>query len=331
MPLKDVARRIVPGSAYDGASTAKRAVAEYWERRTEFSRDAKRYWKYALARERANGSLSPVQLEAQLTRDYHRVEKGMTLRRPRRPFGRAVNARLQTLLSGAAPSGSLNPQVLASATSAVDGLARWNEDGVISDELAPRMNDTSTRNESGNEALGLFGSRRSVRDFRSDPPPLDIVRDAIAAASYSPSVCNRQPWKAYVYTGERVAELLAFQNGNAGFTNDIPMLIITTVELGYFSGPGERNQAWIEGGIFSSTLMWALHGTSIQSCMLNLSLTTRRSDALRAAAGIPQSEVLIMMLAVGYANEGVRVARSPRKNVASLISHEPPVRDAISA
>ena len=40
--------------------------------------------------------------------------------------------------------------------------------------------------------------RRSVRDFSSDPVPLDLVDNAIEAAASAPSGANRQPWRFVV-------------------------------------------------------------------------------------------------------------------------------------
>ena len=53
-------------------------------------------------------------------------------------------------------------------------------------------------------------TRRSVRGFRADPVPLDLVRDMLAAAARAaPSATNTQPWRVYVLTGEARARLSA--------------------------------------------------------------------------------------------------------------------------
>ena len=46
--------------------------------------------------------------------------------------------------------------------------------------------------------LGELRRRRTVRDFASDPVPLDIIESAIEAAATAPSGANRQPWKFVV-------------------------------------------------------------------------------------------------------------------------------------
>lgn len=44
-------------------------------------------------------------------------------------------------------------------------------------------------------------ARRSVRAFRPDPVPQDLLREVLEIASRSPSGTNIQPWKVHVVTG----------------------------------------------------------------------------------------------------------------------------------
>lgn len=44
-------------------------------------------------------------------------------------------------------------------------------------------------------------SRRSVRAFRSDPVPAELIRELLQTACLAPSGTNIQPWKVHVVTG----------------------------------------------------------------------------------------------------------------------------------
>jgi nitroreductase len=44
--------------------------------------------------------------------------------------------------------------------------------------------------------------RRSIRRFRPDPVPSEVVEDVLAVAARAPSGANMQPWKVHVVTGE---------------------------------------------------------------------------------------------------------------------------------
>lgn len=46
--------------------------------------------------------------------------------------------------------------------------------------------------------LRLLKKRRTVRQFSSDPVPIEIIQNAIAAAGTAPSGANQQPWRFVV-------------------------------------------------------------------------------------------------------------------------------------
>ncbi len=45
-------------------------------------------------------------------------------------------------------------------------------------------------------------ARKSVRAFKPDPVPLDLVKEILELARLSPSGTNIQPWKVHVVSGE---------------------------------------------------------------------------------------------------------------------------------
>ncbi|WP_354002502.1 nitroreductase family protein [Agromyces larvae] len=248
---------------------------------------------------------------------YHSVEKALSLRSPRRPFGASVDARLSRYLPEArarAPQAAY----VQSAAAAQEALHDWNVGNALDDGVAPSPTHLAAEARL-DDPFAFFTTRHSVRNFQGSIPSDEILNTAITLATRSPSVCNRQPWLVRFYSGEAKRGILRYQDGNRGFGDEIPKVALVSVDLGYFVGLGERNQAWIEGGIFSSTLVWALHALGVDTCMLNLSLRNGRAQKLRAAAGMRPSEVPITMIAIGYASTGARVARSVRRQETEIV------------
>ncbi|WP_366942126.1 nitroreductase [Novosphingobium sp.] len=52
-------------------------------------------------------------------------------------------------------------------------------------------------------------SRRSIRVFKPDPVPLEVLQRVMDKARWAPSGCNFQPWEATIATGAPLAELQA--------------------------------------------------------------------------------------------------------------------------
>lgn len=276
----------------------------------DFFKDWRRYRKAAMTAETSAGKLEGLHLEAQITRDYHRVEKGLSLGAPRRPFGAELLQRLNALMPEAEARHPSGDWVVA-ARDARDALIEWNSGGMPDDEVAP----LAVGGDRLSSVESMFATRHSVRDFSDRPVGEDILIRAAELARISPSVCNRSPWTVRYFMADEAQKVLKYQTGNAGWGESVPVVAVVSVDLAYFAGTGERNQAFIEGGIFSTSLMWALHGLGLDSCMLNLSLPTEPMDRLRRAVGMDASDVPIMMMAVGYGREGHRVTRSPRRSV----------------
>ena len=55
----------------------------------------------------------------------------------------------------------------------------------------------------------LMAARRSVRRFRPEPPPRDVVERLIQSAVTAPSASNRQPWRFLVVTRRDTIDRLA--------------------------------------------------------------------------------------------------------------------------
>ena len=68
------------------------------------------------------------------------------------------------------------------------------------------MNDSVS---SGELFLNIVGNRRSMRDFKPDPVPQDLIASVFGGAQRAPSNCNTQPWFAHVVTGETLEQLRA--------------------------------------------------------------------------------------------------------------------------
>jgi nitroreductase len=258
--------------------------------------------------------------EAQLTKDYHRIEKGLSFRAPRRPFGNAVSGRLDSLLPVAETSTELRlNSVQAPARTALHALRRWNDSGDVDANISPVGDYRSVL--SVDEAEQFFLSRHSLRNFdKSIPVPEELLAKALEFVSHTPSVCNRQGGNIHLYTDpEQIAKILRLQAGSAGFSDTIGNLAVVSVESGLFTGVGERNQPWIDGSLAAMTFVWGLHSLGIHSCMLNWSKRNRHSRRLRELGDIPASEDIICLVAFGFPPaDGYRVARSPRRSVSDF-------------
>lgn len=298
-----------------------RITTQVWE-------DARRHVRHSAAIDRRSRlSVGARQLEAQITKDYHRIEKGLALREPRQGFGAAVAQRLYRDVERYRVLADHDPQVVDHALSALEALRAWHVDGRHAHGGPTRVPPEAVP-LSDEQVEGFFRSRVSVRDFSDRPVSGETVRRAVDLALSSPSVCNRQPWSVWSFhERDAIERVAALQNGNAGFRSQIACLLVVAVDVRLFAGSGERNQRWVDGGLYAMSLVWALHAQGVASCMLNWSVDQDRTRQLRATTGLPDHLDVVTMIATGYARDGLRVTRSPRRPVDSVLHADVPVRD----
>lgn len=104
-------------------------------------------------------------------------------------------------------------------------------------------------------------SRHSIRSFKQELIEIDIIEQVINLATNAPSVCNRQSSKVYLINEKiKVDTVLKIQGGFNGFSEKIPQVLILTSNRNCFYDIGERNQMYVDGGIFfnESSLFIAL-------------------------------------------------------------------------
>lgn len=292
-----------------------------------------------------SGAVSPrklATLRALVTMDTHRIEKGLAVSEPKPWFGRAVLERLvdNTLLYS--HFGGDEDVCRASIDALTDYFDRTEIHQLTEPMWVPELKravvhlrdlahtscllggTTTVSRESIHksgklESLDFFSSRHSIRDFAPDLVSCKEIDAAVAAAQNAPSVCNRQSWSVYVYPrGVAADTVLACQNGNTGFGHTASHLLLITVDLRAFVYLGERNQGWIDGGMFAMSLVHAFHAQGIGTCCLNWSVDSKADRRLRAVAEIPRWESVIMMLAIGRLPEHLQVASSRRRPSAEL-------------
>ncbi len=285
---------------------------------------------------------SREKLAALITIGYHGIEKGLALPEPRPGFGALQVSILISRLEryGAAFGFDENAVV---AWNVLQEYWRFNEQhGKMDRVLASRIEQLSRYlPTAGTEHIGggvkairredlliaarldlrdFFSSRCSVRQYAESPVDLNAIERAVEMARKSPSCCNRQSARVWVLNEpEKVRMALEIQGGARGFGQEAPMVLIVTSDQACFQSAGERNQHWIDGGMFAMSLIYALHSLGLVSCCLNWSKVREKDQQFRRQFDIPDSHGIIVVITVGHPKEEFVVAQSQRRSVQELV------------
>lgn len=175
------------------------------------------------------------------------------------------------------------------------------------------------QHNSGKSFYELAQGRSSVREFSGRSIDLSKVMNALRNAERTPSVCNRQGWNVYwVEDKELARKVLAHQRG-FGYPQMPEVLLTMTVSNSTFLSPVERNQAFVDGGLFSMSIMYGLEHEGLAAVPLNAMMYYRDQLAVRSLLDIDDSEMIIMFMAVGDFAEESTVPVSDRKSAESFV------------
>ena len=167
----------------------------------------------------------------------------------------------------------------------------------------------------------VLSSRRSVRSYDPAKTVSEAeVRELLLAVQNAPSWANREPAKYYVaISSEKRNELLGMIGGNKDRVSEAPVLIVSTFEKGKSGFFGDRQTNEIGDG-------WGAYDTGLSNAYLvlkaramgfdTLIMGMRDSEAIRSGFGIPESETVMAVIALGYrAQNPKRPERRPLEEI----------------
>lgn len=268
--------------------------------------------------------------------ETHSIEKGLSLSNPKPLFGKQKVRDIMALLGQYDSGYSSFPQEMALGalnTYVKVHRAQGVDDPLITDveHFLEQQDTTSGELSSGirafdfplrdpSDASALLATRSSCRMFETRPIPAETLERIVSLAQRAPSQCNRQSSQVHVYQDPAdIEKLLLLQGGSRGFAESVGNLMVVTSDVAAWSGPGQRNQPYVDGALFAMGLLLAAHSLDLLGCPLNLAVTNAVERQIKDTGRIPEDERLIMMIAIGYPKNGsLTVASSPRRALSEV-------------
>lgn len=298
---------------------------------SNYSQDAINYFKYSYV----FNNKGFCKYEADIIMSYHSIEKGFLHKNIKEKFAKdkvsLIIEKIEYLEKN--DQFKLNSQMLSAINVLLEYYEYHLNKGVdINDYFSMEKyktflkykNDnfksihyTSERDfyENVNSDFYRFSySRRSIRDFTGEIIDNNLMKSAIQLANNSPSVCNRQSCKVYLINNkEKIDNILKIQGGFRGYSKNVNQLLILVANKNAFYSIGERNQMYIDGGIYLMNLLYSLHFYKIAACPANWGKCVHDDRNVRKFVDIPFNEQIICTIPIGLANENVVYANSERR------------------
>lgn len=152
-----------------------------------------------------------------------------------------------------------------------------------------------------NEVVKNLLERRSVRGYKKDLVPTDVLDEILEAGKYAPSGMGQQKTLMVVTQDPELVAKLSRMNADVmGSTND-PFYGAPTVVIVF--ADSEQVTCVENGSLVMGNLMNAAHAFGVDSCWIHRArevFDSEEGKALKAEWGVPESYVGIGHCVLGY-------------------------------
>lgn len=284
---------------------------------------------------------SPLQSSPLLRCNVHRLEKGLVMRPRQRVFaedyiGETVDELLRCERAGMPGEGELKWArdvldeyfaVIEDTPATADARARFTQAArggasvAAGEAWRPQPRDSGVRSGVDFEQfLALCRQRRSVRWFRQQPVPRELVLKAVQAATQAPSACNRQPYLLrYLERMEEARRIAGIAMGTAGYAQEIPALVVMLGDLSCFPHERDRHLIYIDASLAAMQFMLALETLGLASCPINWPDVESLERRMDRELGLPKHLRPVMLIALGYPDPKGGVPFSAKKPPEALL------------
>lgn len=281
------------------------------------------------------------QLAAELIRNTHSIEKGLSIETPRLSFGQKKQLEMMDQIEILSQSDSMyHREACEMALCAIQEYLEYHTSKGYSDEFCEKLKsflmekralfpDTkkggtlclkkSELNFDVPEIERLFDTRHSIRDFDQTEVCMEDLKRALELAQKAPSACNRQGVRVYVLDKEKSRDYMKQLSGIGGFAEAVDKYILVTGKTSAYRLE-EDNQFIVSASIYAAYLTLTLHLYGIGACVVQRPVVWNAEWAQnRKVFGIPEDEQIVCLLAVGNLKESCKVPVSYRMKNEEMI------------
>lgn len=167
----------------------------------------------------------------------------------------------------------------------------------------------------------VITTRRSVRAYRADPIPEDLLNRVLDAARIAPSGNNRQPWKFVLVRDPALkGQLVALAHGQA-FIAEAPIIVVAcgrNIHYNRGSYMGDLSMI-VDVAIAVDHLTLAARAEGLGTCWIGSFSNT----SIKKLLGIPDEVDVVALTPLGYPErDGVFTSVSARKPLEEIVCED---------
>jgi nitroreductase len=163
------------------------------------------------------------------------------------------------------------------------------------------------------EVYDCIRTRRTIREFTSDPVPGEIVHKILQAGRWAPSSSNTQPWHFVVIRERHTIAAIGKIATQGPFIGRAPLAIAIVME--------NARRPQLDAGRAIQQMELVAWSEGLGTCFVGIR-AAEQQQAIKELLGIPEAMELITVLPFGYRPAVRRAAGTPRKPMTEIAHSE---------
>lgn len=147
------------------------------------------------------------------------------------------------------------------------------------------------------DVIEAIMTRRSIRTFKPQPVPRELVEALLRAAMQAPSAGNQQPWHLVVVDDRALLDQVPAANPNAAMAAGAPLAILVCGDTRLELHPGY----WIQDCTAAlQNLLLAAHALGLGAVWTGITPRVERVAAFKKLLGLPAEVEPLGLVVLGY-------------------------------
>ena len=163
------------------------------------------------------------------------------------------------------------------------------------------------------EVFECIRRRRTIREYKSDPIPEDVLEKILQAGRWSPSSSNSQPWHFVVVQDPSTLSELGRIATQGSFISDAPLAIVIMME----NAPRPQ----LDAGRAIQQMELVAWSEGLGTCFVGVRIEEQQI-AVKELLNIPSDLELITIMPYGYRPTSINRTGTPRKDLADMVHRE---------
>lgn len=147
------------------------------------------------------------------------------------------------------------------------------------------------------DAMRAILSRRSIRQYKPEPVPDELITELLQAAMSAPSAKNERPWHFIVIKDREMLDVMSEIHQYASMFKDAPMAIAVCADTQIADPIGY----WVQDcSAATENLLLAAHARKLGAVWTGVYPRKQRTKDIQNLLGLPPHVIPLSLVALGY-------------------------------